>query len=617
MPHKTVFSMKNQKHEQGTALVTTLFVVVVAAAIIGAALNFTQGTNKQTDSSRMFSNLRFEGEGAIEAAYGIWLKAGNNKYGPPNSDDLDVTVRGPSPTGSTSPFNYPYAAGGALRIDMLNEYGAPLPAGTAVTPTSIPISLTDYPGWKGTKFSYGISVKLASSAAGNAKIYGLKRTLDYISVPLFQAMGFFEGDIEIYKPAPMLVGGLVHTNGKAFFSSTSATGLTFQNNVSNVNGYSPTDVPIGAAAWSAPGTMYPPVFSNGGEADQMSTVDRLEPLGTSPAASLNTTDTNPNNDSMREIIEPPTTGYTDPPAIAKQRLYNKAGIVIKITGPISTAANVTVTTKNGVSLTAAQVTSIKSALSAQTITDRRENKSVGVTTVDVGALTATLNAATGYVTNGVVYVYDTSSTGVSDPKAIRLKNGGTLPNAGLTVASVNPIYIQGDYNTGSNTSTYASVPSNAALNSSNNLNPVQSGYTTKPSAVIGDAITILSNGWNDANSSSTISSRPAANTTVNTAIVTGNIPSGWDDNGTVAPYGYSGGFNNFPRFLETWSGKGFTYFGSMVQLFSSQTFTGRWDTGAIYSPPTRAWNFDTALLTNPPPGSLSVVTRSRGKLTRY
>ncbi|MEO7931851.1 MAG: hypothetical protein ABIT76_01705 [Chthoniobacterales bacterium] len=618
--HNKFITTKLTSREDGAALLAAIFVALVIAGVVGIALNHTQGIGKQVDTSRDYSDLRFESEGALETAYGIWLKAANAKYGPPNSADIDSTVRGPTPPTANSPFNFPYASGGQLKIDVVDDYGAPLPTTTSTLPAAVYVDLPEYPGWKGVKFSYTASVKLAKSSASSAQTYGLKRTIEYVSVPLFQAMGFFQDDIEFYKPAPMIIAGLVHTNHKAYMSGGTTTALTFQNNTSNVDGYTSTEYPTGATAWNNSGSNYSPVFSNGGQSAQVNTVSTLYPLGTRPESVLSTTDSNPNNDSMRELIEPPVAGYADDPAIADRRLYTKAGIIVKITGPASVATNITITTQNGVALTAAQITTIKSAITAQTITDRRENKTVDVSTVDINAIRSTLSAATGFTTNGVLYVYDTSSSGASDPKAVRLKNGGTLPPTGLTVVSENPIYIQGDYNTGSTSATVNNVPSNNGGNPSNTDSPVVSGYTKAPSAVIGDAVTILSNTWNDSNSANALSSRPASSTTVNTAIVTGNIPSGWDPDSNSATnnsYGYSGGFNNFPRFLEDWTNDSFTYFGSMVQLFTSKTFTGEWDTGAIYAAPNRAWNFDSSFLATPPPGSLDVVTRTRGNLIRF
>jgi hypothetical protein len=94
------------------------------------------------------------------------------------------------------------------------------------------------------------------------------------------------------------------------------------------------------------------------------------------------------------------------------------------------------------------------------------------------------------------------------------------------------------------------------------------------------------------------------------------MPSGYQP--TVgAQYGYSGGANNFPRFLENWTNQYCTYYGSMVELFQSQIFTGQWNTGNIYSPPIRCWNFDPNFTANPPPGSLSAISWSRGTWVKY
>ena len=427
----------------------------------------------------------------------------------------------------------------------------------------------------------------------------------------------------------MIVGGLVHTNSRLLVSGQgdkSGIELQFNGNLSYAGGnsttlgYSNTEVPVGGAAWAgfsaatAAANMEDPTFAAGGESQQVSKVDRYEPLGKSPALVLNTTDTNTNNDSMREIIEPPNLSYTDPPEISKRRAYNKAGIVFEING-----TTVNITTKNGTTLSSTTINNLKTAFTGKvTHYDQREGKNVDVAKINVSKITTELNAvSSGF--NGLLYIQDITTVNTSDPepKTIRLENGGVLPNKGLTVASQNPVYIKGDYNTGT-TTTPTNVPANSTGNPNNTDSPVVSGYTRKPAAVLADAVMFLSNSWNDAYASSSLSSRPASNTTYNLGIMTGVIPSGWDPDGSgsAAAYGYSGGANNFPRFLEAWSGKACTYYGSMVQLFQSKTFTGKWDTGNIYSAPNRRWNFDTMFSTTPPPGSLDGVAIIRGGYTK-
>jgi hypothetical protein len=75
---------------------------------------------------------------------------------------------------------------------------------------------------------------------------------------------------------------------------------------------------------------------------------------------------------------------------------------------------------------------------------------------------------------------------------------------------------------------------------------------------------------------------------------------------------------NFPRFLESWTGHTFTYNGSMVCMFSSQIATDPWPgTGTVYNPPTRNWAFDLNF-NNPakqPPMMPSVISVNRAAWT--
>ena len=82
---------------------------------------------------------------------------------------------------------------------------------------------------------------------------------------------------------------------------------------------------------------------------------------------------------------------------------------------------------------------------------------------------------------------------------------------------------------------------------------------------------------------------------------------------------YSGGAENFPRFLEDWGGgaKILSYYGSMVALFPSKQGKGPWGSANVYAIPTRRWFFDSNFIQNPPPGTLQAVTYSRGRWIRY
>jgi len=611
-------------HQDGNVLILALIGVILVTTFAGIAFSVTGNTPRMTDSDRKFSATKAAAEGSIEYAFGVWRSIITQKNKQISTTEANASLSQPAFDGVATP-----TGSDALKIDAVDAYGAP-----AATPVPVYTNITSHPGWVGLSYNYAAHVRMQSSNARFPAKVGVRRTFQYVQVPLFQSMYFFEDNLEFYRPAQMIVSGLVHTNNYAYMSSSDAGTLTFQGNVSYVTGYSETADPPYASSWSGyvRGSQQPPTYSTS-KSSQLNQVTRMEPLGTDPVNAVNTTDANPNNDGMEEIIQVPDSNYTDPDAFATRRYYNKAGIVIKLTTTSTTTTTgsgrnrvttttytttPTITGQNGTTLTAAQKTAISGAIGTQfQMYDQREGTSAEVTNFDVGAFKNALTSAniTGF--NNVLYIYD--DTNDSAAKAIKLTNGGVLPDGGLTVASQDGVYIEGDYNTGTTTNPSA-VPSNVS-NANNTASPTVSSYTRQPSAVAADAVMLLSNNWSDSNASSSLSNRTATNTTYNTAILAGFMPSGYDptpNNTTNGDnYGYSGGGNNFPRFLENWSNKYCTYYGSMVELYQSNMFTGEWDTGVIYSPPLRRWNYDTNFTTNPPPGSLDAISWSRGVWQKY
>ena len=350
----------------------------------------------------------------------------------------------------------------------------------------------------------------------------------------------------------------------------------------------------------------------------------------------------------------------DPPALASRRTYNYAGLRIfvnrRAVAPTPTVRVFKADTSdpnwdsngstprsveipraaNGQPPTLADrisdaiTTSAKSAVPNGTggssgtgdFYDYRELREVNVNNVDVSKLKPVLNGA-GTDYNGVIYISDItnadSTTGASsNVDAIRLRKGAELPDLGMTVVTDGALYVQGDYNTGATYSPDLPGQQNVLLSApgSNNGLATQNSvtnYTPKPAAVIGDAVMILSNDWNDLNAHTGLGARVAAPTTFNSALLSGSV--------LTTTGAASGGAHNFPRFLENWSGKDFTYWGSMVELYTSQKWTGRYSAQAgdnIYGAPNRRWNFDDQFRTNPPPGSnLASVYYSRGRWVRY
>ncbi|HOD66523.1 MAG TPA: PilX N-terminal domain-containing pilus assembly protein [candidate division Zixibacteria bacterium] len=181
--------------------------------------------------------------------------------------------------------------------------------------------------------------------------------------------------------------------------------------------------------------------------------------------------------------------------------------------------------------------------------DQREKKWVDPMELDLGKL-----YDEGYgPANGVIYFSDQTS----DFPALRIKNADEL-DGGLSVVSENPMYVVGNYN----------------------------ATDKKPAALIADAITFLSSAWDDSKSTLSKTQRVATTTVVNACYATGNVETTSSD--------YSGGFENLPRFLETWNGKTLRWKGSAVNLWASRQATGTWN-GTYYDPPNRDWLYDTDL----------------------
>lgn len=189
-------------------------------------------------------------------------------------------------------------------------------------------------------------------------------------------------------------------------------------------------------------------------------------------------------------------------------------------------------------------------ITTKTFYDARELTNVNTVEIDMDKL----QTSSYFPSNGVIY---TSDQRAGTFNATRLVNGSELDYA-TSVISENPLYIKGDFN---------------------KLNK-------KPAFVAGDAVTFLSNSWNDANSTLTKASRVASETVANCSFLTGNT--------NTTSTNYNGGVENLPRFLETWSGKKFIWRGSMINLWNSLQADGLWS-GVYYDPPIRDWAYDTDL----------------------
>ena len=608
---------KTTRHGQsGASLMAVISIMTVLVFAVGIAAEYTMKINRSVQRANTMEQALAVGDATIETLFTNWRAICRIA---PTAPVASSSFLGVIPLPTTSQFptlpsvtnfaksgtdfktsdeydptytisNIKVVAVDATYSSLSSADDPPIPAvGLAQTGTANSTSAV---------YNYIASADVTLPTLGGNVVAKVRRVFSKQQLSPWNWAIFYVDPLEIHPGPQFTVTGWVHTNSSLY---TGHNTLWFADKVTYGSSWSVGFMP---GDGQHPETPSNPHWLANLPPDRD---EEHQPFGLDASATFNTADSNPNNDGYRELITVPVAGYPDP--LSSSRYWNQAGVVIQV----DSSNNVTIgqpkpdgtirafsSSSTGTDL--ALYNMFSSAISTnQNIQDNREGANIRLVTLDVSKV---LNSAgTGYKSssfNGIVYIYDSSETS-SARRGVRLVNGSNIPSSGLTVASVNPVYVQGDFNTG------GSPPSNASP--SDPTTPQAAGYTRASCSILADAVNILSNSWNDANSFAGTSSRIASNTTVNAAIISGNVP-------TAAVGGdgsYSGGAENFPRFLENWSSATLTYYGSMVQLYQSAQSTGEWGKANVYSPPTRQWYFDTNFKTKPPPGSLMVYSYVKGR----
>ena len=320
---------------------------------------------------------------------------------------------------------------------------------------------------------------------------------------------YSSGEMEISCGQPFDITGRVHSNGELYVEPDSS--MTFESSVTAVisilNQRDPLDTrtpPSHVPVYVHPDQKVAPVASF-----------------TLPIGATNTPQ------AIREIIEPPPNGEDPNSPLGRLRFYNQCDMVVVASDTGVTASSGEF---NGFALSIPTNELATFVSIANSFKDWREGKTVQPIDINIGKLAA-WSLTNSDLRNSLigsnltsVYVKDIRTLPGTSLGAVRVFNGVQLLPNGLTVATGRPLYVWGDYN----------APILGSTNTS----------TTKPASLVADAITILSDSWLDANSTSALASRPASSTTVNAAILTGSVDT------TLGHY--SGGMENFPRFLENW-----------------------------------------------------------------
>jgi len=540
-----------------------MVVLCFAAAsflILGAALDWCMTNAKLTDRNNQYYSTTAAAEAATEK---VMASLGRD-YAAQGEGLVYVNVanyRNLIPTVAENPewAKYSFSDGTGLPNQTYVQRISAAPSYVALS--------SKYRGLYGIASTYRIVSNARMNGTANTLNLGVKQDIQLASIPVFQFAIFYNMDLEINPGPDMKVTGRVHGNANINLQPQST--LTFMSHVTAVGSIIEDKHTNDPTVRTLTNSKIDYKDEHDGSADALTL-----PIGTNGSSA-----------AVHAIIEVPPAGESATSAMGKQRYYNKSDIIVLV-------SNATVMVTSGKVdgfATAIPYSQWKTFLNTNvTFYNKREGKTVKTTQLSVSnlklwsATNASLRSVLGNRDVRSIYIADMRTQTASTESGVKIVEGATLPDLGLTVVTPNPLYVQGNFN-----ATGSDVGKNETLNA-------------KPASLIGDSINVLSTAWSDANSSLALGSRKANDTTVNAAFLGGIVPSGGGN--------YSGGVENFPRFLEDWGGRILTYNGSMVVMFNSKTATAPWGGADVYSPPARNWAFDINFLdaTKLPPGTPEV-----------
>jgi hypothetical protein len=577
--------LNSKRRPAGFVLLLVIVLAAFSVMILAGMMNRTSSVSMLNLRSTQLNRLDSAAEANVEKVYAK-MAWDFQSYGPGQVTNNMASYRTNVPNGSDNAYwgNYAFydpmtGASNSVYVNYVGNYTGPLPA-----------QFTNQFAYNSPIYRIASNSKMVNApvdVTGSAQ-----EDVLLALVPITTYAIFYNGELEFSDCATMTVSGRVHSNSNIDAGAGSGASLTFNAKVTAV------------------GTMSAPTRGNiSWTVNDPSTWRTTFNAGyTTNNPVVNIAISMTNTHSIIDIPPPPSVEQVMSPQ-GEVRLYNQAQVVLVVTNGPGASPNVLLTLQtayNG-SLPGADTSKVSLVLTnatevymdtnpvvkipflslTNTFVDQRQGSSTQfVTQIDVNQYNSWLltnTTALGKFTAGsyptILYVADRRNIGSSKQAVVRLVNGAKLPynnGLGFTVATQNPLYVWGNYNTTINSNTYA-----LTVGSTTNGSSV-------PAALLSDAITILSPTWQDSQSSGSFGSRNAGDMTLNAALVTGNIPS----TGTSATT-FSGGVHNLTRMLEDWSGNNLTLNTSIVCLFSSQMATAQFQMpGTYYNPPTRNWGFD-------------------------
>jgi hypothetical protein len=556
----------------GFALEATLILLILLTMLIGAGVAATMMVQRSAGVDYRGARVTYAAESGADHVMSQL-----------ESDIQDGSISDPELAALTAPA----IAGFNVTVSGA-RVGAPVPKTIASGP---------YTGLFGLNQQIDITVHADDPQANRADAIV---SVNAQSIPLFQFGVFYEGDLEIHNGPPMTFAGWVHTNGNLYLSSDNTF---FQDLITTpnsvfwdrkayadrrggvwINNAAATPVNLNFDSRSQP-------TPNGFKAASQASFDGRLMTSAHGVTALKLP--LPTGMPAIELIKPQSVADAADVRQVKEAWLADMYITVDLNqlGAVCGGGLTYLPRPGGKQTPNAAACALIFTGRPNAFLDGREDFGVDMLDVDVGALQ---NWIAGSVANRqvsilyITFANYSAGTATKDYPAIRLINAASLQYP-ITIATDRPVYIQGDYNSGA----------------------------WKPSAILGDAVTFLSAGWNDG-AHGVFPASPTGATApmwVYAAIAAGHSPTPCDYQDPGCPGNhYGGGLENFPRFLENWGGVDMHYRGSLVSLFPSAVADNHeWSWRNYYSPPNRDWQFDTRFRdpTQLPPGTPTAATVSQ------
>lgn len=462
-------------------------------------------------------------------------------------------------------------------------------------------------------------------------------SVNALTIPLFQFGVFYEHDLEILNGPPMTFAGWVHTNGNLYLSSNNSSFLSVLTTPDSVfwnrkeSNLALPGVTINNAAGSSVSLDFDSRALSGSAFKARSVAQFDGRLMTSAFGVKPLKLPLPNALPAVTLVQPRNGG--DSPTVRKVKMAWKADWYVTVKTGVFQIADTNVMKAqfcDSVVIERTGSLTVPSAAVCRRIFkprvnafyEGREDKRPDLVDVYLDSLRVWSDSAPASRSPRVMYVEFVNpivTNSANDYIAVRLRGGARLPlsrlasdTGGLSVVTDRPLYVLGDYNT--IVWRPAALMADAVTFLSNPPNPAMQDASPEPVPTQCSSLA----GWCDVMQQN-MDQRVSAGSTVQAAILAGHSPTPCDyaRAGCASPP-YGGGVENFPRFLENWSGVAFTYTGSLVSLFFSARASGLWGNSAnvgypdlgYYTPPNRVWSFDVNFRfpDRLPPGTPSVGT---------